>query len=531
MKPVTPWKSATLGMVAVVAACTLLPDNDDNNTTPPVTTSTGAGTVTVDGVSQDYQVDLGQSRLLLLVKNRDGPACRLFHSHAVASLANNFTFSLDKQDAANSWFTAVSAAAGLDPDQDSYRNTFDETRGTSMTDAERADIRANLLGQINAAQHPQLTFAAQNLSTLDGTGTADVFVTISGRESVVTLDATAVWNGTTLTMDAVGNLDGTAHGIPNGSFSSCVIPDMTLQLHLVLIPGTGMNVALDASVPQFTSRTFPDERACDQANGFDDVQAVLELNCRVCHGEPQQYSAPSRLMTWEDLHKNSLLSPDAPLFQDALERLRATDGRKMPPEGTAITDAEKAKLEAWLGSGAHRYKCDGSGQPLPAAPQPRAASCSTNRMWPADGGPGSAVMHPGRDCLDCHNTDEGPPVVQLGGTVYPSLWEPENCYGASGVDGGAFAGLQVLIKDVFGQEFTLPVNSAGNFLYAARPDHRQITPPYTARVLNTRTGQSRAMLGEQTVLSCNRCHTTRGTMPDGGVGNAPPGRIVAPGAW
>lgn len=506
-------------------ACNLLPGNTPDP--PPLQTgSTSTGTVTAAGVTTNYKVDPDQSSMLLLVRKKDGAACRLFHDHAVAALQNNFTFSFNRDTPSESSFTAEVAAAGLDPDQDSYRQQFAETRGYSMNNDERNDIRANLLGQLDATNHPILTFAATALTTLEGTGSANLAVNLRGSGSSSTFTATAAWDGTTLTLDGEGPLDGNAHGIPNGGFSDCVQAVMTLRMHLVMVPGTSVASGVDASVAAYVQQQFPDPAACDPNGGFAENRDLLALNCLVCHGEPRQYAATQRLDSWQELHLDSPLSVGIPRYQDAAERMRATDGRQMPPEGITMPAAERERLAVWLANGAHLRKCDDQGNPIPEPTAPPPTVCSSNQFWP-DAGSAGPLMFPGRDCLQCHQDNGKAQHIVAGGTVFPTLRELDDCGGVDGTDGG-MAGLQVVLTDAEGTERTMKVNRNGNFVLAQFPTQAPLVMPYTAKVVNTRTGAERHMVGAQRELSCNGCHAVEPSLIGYTEQNPPPGRIVAP---
>jgi hypothetical protein len=109
-------------------------------------------------------------------------------------------------------------------------------------------------------------------------------------------------------------------------------------------------------------------------------------------------------------------------------------------------------------------------------------------------------MRPGDACRACHST------FTIGGTVYPTLHEPLNCNGKTGV--------QVVITPASGTAVTLTTNAAGNFYSTAK-----IATPYTAKVVSG--GVERAMMASQTSGDCNSCHTQNGAQ------NAP-GRIIVP---
>ena len=54
-------------------------------------------------------------------------------------------------------------------------------------------------------------------------------------------------------------------------------------------------------------------------------------------------------------------------------------------------------------------------------------------MW-TQSNRGSADMNPGRACITCHSTMNGPSLT-IAGTVYPSAHEPNLCNGANGSNG------------------------------------------------------------------------------------------------
>jgi len=493
------------------------------------TNTGGAGQVVVAGRARDYRVDPDRTHLLIGVLKMPAASCSLFHHHAVAALSVNYTFNLDRDNAAASTLQADVAAAGLDPDRDTYREAFPETAGSSVPENERRDIRTNLLGQLDAPHHPVLTFKAHGLSSLDGDVTATVDVELRGQASTLTLTGTARWEGERLVMEGTGTLDGTRHGIPNGNFSDCVNAAMTLRMHIELVPGTGNTVGdADASVAPYVQQNFPDDHACASV-GFQTrdpvtlrtVEQTLRVSCGACHGEPTQYTAGVPLHTWQDFHVDSALRPGIPLFQDALARLAETGGLKMPPAPHTLGAGEDALLRSWLQSGAHRYKCDTNGDPRPEIAEPPAvATCESGIQW-TRGDHGSPLMHPGMDCIGCHTAEQEGPEFSVAGTVMLGLHDGDDCnggYPASVTD------LRVVVRGLDGTEWPLRVNSAGNFYLDA-----QVELPYTALVRNLVTGAERHMVGSQVEGSCNACHTANGT---GGYANAlnPPfGRILSPG--
>jgi hypothetical protein len=135
--------------------------------------------------------------------------------------------------------------------------------------------------------------------------------------------------------------------------------------------------------------------------------------------------------------------------------------------------------------------------------------CTSKTTW-KNGDRGSASMHPGRTCVSCHDANGGPPFW-VGGTVYPTAHEPDDC---NGVD-GTVSSMTVVITDANNKVFTLPVNSVGNF-YSR---DSTIKMPFHAKVVAN--GKERAMQAAQSTGDCDTCHTVNGA-------KSAPGRIMAP---
>jgi len=134
------------------------------------------------------------------------------------------------------------------------------------------------------------------------------------------------------------------------------------------------------------------------------------------------------------------------------------------------------------------------------------ASCRSGLRW--DGGDAeSPRMHPGMDCLGCHQERGEAEEYTLGGTVYEGLTEADDCYGVAGVT--------VELTGADGVVVTMTTNEAGNFTR----EHASVAVPYTAKLI--RDGREVAMQTPQTILSCNVCHAQTGL-------NMAPGRILAP---
>ncbi len=123
-------------------------------------------------------------------------------------------------------------------------------------------------------------------------------------------------------------------------------------------------------------------------------------------------------------------------------------------------------------------------------------------------------MDPGQACISCHSQQGGPSFL-VGGTVYPTGHEPDNCAGVTASD------IKVIVTDANGTEHAMTPNATGNFyLQNSRRTPITFKLPYTARV--ERGGKVVEQMGAaQTVGDCNSCHTEKGA-------NGAPGRIAAP---
>jgi cytochrome c553 len=133
--------------------------------------------------------------------------------------------------------------------------------------------------------------------------------------------------------------------------------------------------------------------------------------------------------------------------------------------------------------------------------------CASGQQW-AGGDEESPLMHPGRECIGCHqDRGEGADLV-VAGTVYSESGQSNDCFGAQGVT--------VEVTDSTGEVFTMTSNEAGNFMLETSSGAE---PPFTVRV--TSGGQELAMGSEISTGACNSCHTETGA-------NGAPGRITAP---
>jgi len=242
-----------------------------------------------------------------------------------------------------------------------------------------------------------------------------------------------------------------------------------------------------------------------------DVSALVESKCATCHGATPLATLPS-LVTYQGLTAASHSAPAMTNAVLAVARMQSAQS-PMPPAGsTAATPAEIASMQAWIDAGYPMGSCGagGAGGAGGSAPEPTAPTCTSNRTW-TGGTDGSKDMQPGVACISCHSQSGGEaPTFALAGTVYPTVHEPDQCYGASGA-----AGVRVVITGADGAVVTLTPGTSGNFSYQG-----SLAKPYTAKVTDM-NGAVRAMSQAQTSGDCNGCHTQSGA-------NAAPGRIVVP---
>ena len=220
------------------------------------------------------------------------------------------------------------------------------------------------------------------------------------------------------------------------------------------------------------------------------------------------------LITYADLTGPALTDPTQTVAQMCVSRMQNTS-RPMPPTGlTAASMTAAASLQSWIAAGYPVGTCGtaGGSDAGVSAPNPYSTPVTCTSGTTYSGGEGSSAMDPGQACISCHSANGGPSFV-IGGTVYPTAHEPNNCNGANGSSDGA----TVVITDSTGKVFTLNVNSSGNFYESTRS--ATIAMPFQAKVVQG--GNERVMATPQSTGDCNSCHT------ETGASNAP-GRIMLP---
>jgi hypothetical protein len=198
-----------------------------------------------------------------------------------------------------------------------------------------------------------------------------------------------------------------------------------------------------------------------------------------------------------------------------------SDTRPMPPTGK-LGDETIAIFSKWVSAGLPRGSCADTAHPDPgpdpdpdpppddgnddtedSGPPPPQSLCTSGVTSP-EMPDVLEEMNSGKACIACHNNSGQEPFL-LGGTVFPTLHEPDRCYGAKD--------LRVVVIDRTGNAHNMTTNAAGNFFTLDT-----IEPPYRAMVV--RGNDIRMMATPQTDPDCNGCHSE--------WGNGAPGRIMAP---
>jgi hypothetical protein len=246
-----------------------------------------------------------------------------------------------------------------------------------------------------------------------------------------------------------------------------------------------------------------------------DVAAVISSRCVACHGSPPIAGVPSSLTTYASLTAPSKTDPTKSVAAVALARMQGGAMPMPPAPFPPATASEIAAFQSWVSAGTPAATCPGGadgGAPIDAGggivdPYSTPVVCTSKTMW-TQGTRGSGAMEPGQACIACHSKGEGP-RFSIGGTVYPTAHEPDNCNG-----GNLTSMAQVIVTGKDGNSVTMTPNSAGNFYSNAA-----IVTPYTVKV--TYMGRTRVMIAAQTSGDCNTCHTEMGAM-------MAPGRIMLP---
>jgi len=243
---------------------------------------------------------------------------------------------------------------------------------------------------------------------------------------------------------------------------------------------------------------------------------VLSASCWSCHGTTPAGGAPQSLATLAALQAPAPGNPTATNGARAVVRMQSTATPMPPAPNAAVPAPEVSAFGAWVNAGMPAGSCvtdsgvqppADAGPPPPPDPLGAAPTCTSQTTW-TGGTHGSANMEPGRACITCH-VQEGGPSFDVGGTVYPTGHEPDDC------NGSAAGGAVVTVTDALGVMASFVASGvSGNFHGSA-----QLTFPITARV--TFNGKTRAMSAAVPTGDCNSCHTQTGA-------SSAPGRITLP---
>jgi len=309
---------------------------------------------------------------------------------------------------------------------------------------------------------------------------------------------------------------------------------------------TGEDTTPDTDTAEDTATDTAGDTATDtdttSSLGCAVAEQLFMPYCERCHNQGDNYpdlgaGAMSHLVNADALAYpgEKLVVPGnlgASFLYKKVHGPSADDGAIMPPPEEDAAPAEGiAALEAWINGGAP--PCEGWDDPGPMTQAPTVpggaitfnaapsgfqttqpswsedGTCSAQQWWKYQGETESSSMHPGQDCVGCHQRERGP-SLSFGGTVYPSLDEASDCRGVSGV--------KVELLDVDDVTFaTTTTNTAGNFYFRSRD---KAFKPYRVRL--TYQGREREMqLIQSQSGDCNTCHDSSGN-------KGTLGRVVAP---
>ena len=176
----------------------------------------------------------------------------------------------------------------------------------------------------------------------------------------------------------------------------------------------------------------------------------------------------------------------------------------------------RALLLAWtLGV----YGCAAAGELPPDLDGGAGLMCATGTFW-GRGDRGDNEMHPGRACIQCHETWHRGPTFSIAGTVYGAFNEEDDCDGYPSDDSDQSHRARIEVIDGNNHRFLIFANRVGNFYttYPLRMPLRHV------RVISP-SGAVADMNSPAPHGDCNACHTRDGAMTSTGTA---PGRIVIP---
>lgn len=150
--------------------------------------------------------------------------------------------------------------------------------------------------------------------------------------------------------------------------------------------------------------------------------------------------------------------------------------------------------------------------------------CASGKRWAGEFTP-SEEMYPGEDCVGCHLSSDGPPLMAAG-TVYglpdrdgTRTSEPL-CLGVEGV--------RVTITGAEGTVLQTRTNRAGNFYFEGTPDALPV--PFSVQLDYTLPGgrvTTQTMTTQPSYGGCGRCHNPH-TAADAATPGLMPGGIAGP---
>ena len=234
---------------------------------------------------------------------------------------------------------------------------------------------------------------------------------------------------------------------------------------------------------------------------------ILVASCLGCHGSPTANGAPQPLNTLAALQAASPGYPSQSNGQRAVVRMASTTAPMPPSPNPAVPAAEQTAFANWVDAGMPAGTCANVPDAGAVAVDPAFSgppTCTSGQTYTGSEG---GTMRPGEACISCHQANGGPRFT-VGGTVYPTGHEPDDCVAS------ASAGAVVTVTDSTGVTASFTANGNGNFYGNAT-----LTFPITAVV--SFGGKTRAMTTAVPSGDCNSCHTETGA-------NGAPGRIALP---
>lgn len=181
----------------------------------------------------------------------------------------------------------------------------------------------------------------------------------------------------------------------------------------------------------------------------------------------------------------------------------------------------------WVGGATGGGGGDGGGTGDGGNPTPKPTQCTSGVTVTSEDLQNRNLMHPGRACNACHDTQKPPqPHFSIAGTVYATDGELDDCTATSAVDG-----VTVVVTDMANNVlWTVPVQTGteANSTPSGKALHGNfalegVTPPaqFRVKVVSADKQRERAMGATPASGDCNSCHTAQGA-------SGAPGRILAP---